>query len=353
MREWHTGINGWWPLLGEFPCVAATAAVFERDIILSSAVLKDPVVVRYKYKSKYKPIHLACFTSSRCVLVEPVPQDDHAQALALDMPADTSPALRCLWETAIPSEEAVDKIIAFGVRDFRRLVVCIPTSAARLLGLGTRTRTQSKELESLFKRNYDKKLFIVPINGKSTVPNDESLPWAYLLWCPFRCTLLLDTHDCHRGQVRKKSLLTRAAEVAAGLRDEWKNRMSKVSKPGKDPVVPVRYLTAARQAQPWRSAFDGAAAVRSVCQWIQRTVSGLTKLRQNMLSDADRANIIPVADGPTLRADLGSSLQKPQGQGVAHQDLLRRSSPRKRPNRPQMQVYQRRARQYRPEPRRM
>ena len=135
-------------------------------------------------------------------------------------------------------------------------------------------------------------------------------------------------------QLRKTSLLARAADVAAGLRDEWKNRMAKVSKPGKDPVVRVRYLTAARQTQPWRSAFDGAAAVRSVCQWIQRTVSGLTKLSQNMRSDADRANIIPAADGPTLRADLRSSLQEPQGQGVARKDLPRRSSPRKRPNSP-------------------
>ncbi len=106
-------------LLGEFRFVAATASVYERNIILSTTVLQNPVVVRHKYKSKYKPIHLACFASSRCVLVEPVPQDDHVKALALGMPADTEPALRCLWDTAIPSTEAVDEIIAFGVRNFK------------------------------------------------------------------------------------------------------------------------------------------------------------------------------------------------------------------------------------------
>ena len=142
------------------------------------------------------------------------------------MPAGTPPTLACLWKTAeddmFGSEEAVDKALEFGVREFGQCAVAIPISLARLLPLKKRTRERSKMLDAFFsgvQKGADK-LCVVPLQGKTRALGHElpreGQPWSYLLCCPFRYALLLDTYDTIWPEPRKQLLLRRAKGIAAG-----------------------------------------------------------------------------------------------------------------------------------------
>ena len=212
------------------------------------------------------------------------------------------------------SEEAVDKALEFGVREFGQFAVAILISLARLLHLKQRTPEQRKMVDAFFsgvQKGADK-LCVVPLQGKTRALGQElpgeGQPWSYLLCCPFRYALLLDTYDTIRPEPRKQLLLRRAQGIAAGLHDEWARRMPPSK--NKQPKKPhIKHYCIAPHSAPWLSAFQGAAVVRSVFTWIGSTTQKLYSLWQSMLSASSRAEVVGSVDGATLRNDLRASLQ--------------------------------------------